>query len=116
MRTLFQPSDTKKSCPFSCFSFDDSQPVPGSDNDNDAISLQAYHVFKTSTGTPQWAPLIRFDTYEESNGADSTDEITLNVTYYFEQNIKGYVEYWDRSAELSADDDDRLTVQLAVGF
>lgn len=45
---------------------DDSQPVSGSENDNDAMSLQAYHVFKTSTGTPTWVPLIRFDTYEKA--------------------------------------------------
>ena len=61
-------------------------------------------------------PLIRYDTYESNNGTNETDELTLNVTYYFEQNIKGYVEYWDRSAQDSAKDDDRLTVQLAVGF
>ena len=88
----------------------------GTENDNDAISVQAYHVFKSASGAPQWVPLIRFDTYESSNGTNETDELTLNVTYYFEQNIKGYVEYWDRSAQDSAKDDDRLTVQLAVGF
>ena len=88
----------------------------GSENDNDAIAVQAYHVFKSSTGAPSWVPLIRYDTYESSNGTNETDELTLNVTYYFEQNIKGFVEYWDRSAQDSANDDDRLTVQLAVGF
>ena len=88
----------------------------GTENDNDAISIQAYHVYKSANGAPQWVPLIRYDTYEGSNGTNETDELTLNVTYYFEQNIKGYVEYWDRSAQDSAKDDDRLTVQLAVGF
>ena len=88
----------------------------GTENDNDAITVQAYHVFKSASGAPQWVPLIRFDTYESSNGTNKTDELTLNVGYYFEQNIKGYVEYWDRSAQDSANDDDRLTVQLTVGF
>ena len=95
---------------------DDSTPIAGTENDNDAITLQAYHVFKTATGAPMWVPLIRYDTYEDTNGTESTDELTLNVTYFFEQNIKGYVEFWDRSAHDSADDDDRLTVQLVLGF
>lgn len=95
---------------------DDSTPTPGTENDNDATTLQVYHVFKTATGAPTWVPLIRFDSYEKSNGADSTDELTLGVTYYFEQNVKGYVEFWDKSAQVAANDDDRLRVQLAVGF
>jgi hypothetical protein len=88
----------------------------GTESDNDAIGVQVYHVFKSANGTPQWMPLIRYDSYESKNGTIETDELTLNVTYYFEQNIKGYVEFWDRSAQDSANDDDRLTVQLAVGF
>lgn len=95
---------------------DGSSAQTGAENDNDATTLQAYYVFKTEDGAPTWVPLIRFDSYEKSNGADSTDELTLNVTYYFEQNIKGYLQYWDKSAQNSANDDDRLTVQLAVGF
>ena len=88
----------------------------GSESDNDAIAVQAYHVFKSASGAPSWVPLIRYDTYESKNGTNETDELTLNVTYYFEQNVKGFVEYWDRSAQDSANDDDRLTVQLALGF
>jgi hypothetical protein len=97
-------------------SSDGSAAETGTENDNDAIAVQAYHVFKSASGAPQWVPLLRYDTYESNNGVDSTDELTFNVTYYFEQNIKGFVEFWDRSAQDSANDDDRLTVQLAVGF
>lgn len=84
--------------------------------DNDAVSLQAYYVMKSETGAPTWVPLIRFDTYEKNDGADSYDEVTLNLTRYITQNAKAYLEYWDRSGPTSAKDDDRLTVQLAVGF
>lgn len=94
----------------------DDTTTPGTEVDNDAMTLQAYYVFKTSNGAPTWVPLIRFDNYDKNNGADSFDELTLNVTYYFEQNIKGYIEYWDRSAPIAANDDDRVTIQLAVGF
>lgn len=65
---------------------------------------------------PTWVPLIRFDTYEKKHGSESIDEITLNLTRYFTPNAKAYIEYWDRSAEDSADDDDRLTVQVTIAF
>lgn len=107
--------DTRVQLMFVSASDDGEAAQTGTENDNDAMSIQAYHVFKTSTGKPIWAPLIRFDSYERSNGTDDTDEITLNVTYYFEQNIKGYVEFWDRSSQ-GSNNDDRLTAQLAVGF
>ncbi len=94
----------------------DDTTTPGTEVDNDAISLQAYHVIKTGTGAPTWVPLIRFDSYDKNNGAETIDEITLNLTRYFEQNIKGYIEYWDRSGDGSTADDDRITVQAVVGF
>jgi hypothetical protein len=108
--------DSRVQLTFVSASSDGSAAETGSENDNDAIAVQAYHVFKNASGAPSWVPLIRYDTYESSNGTNETDELTLNVTYYFEQNVKGYVEYWDRSAQDSANDDDRLTVQLALGF
>jgi len=41
----------------------------------------------------------------------------LNLGYYFKQNIKGYVEYWDRfDAPTSAEEDDRLTLQIVAAF
>ena len=94
----------------------DDTSTPGTEVDNDAVSLQAYYVMKSETGAPTWVPLIRFDTYEKNDGADSYDEVTLNLTRYITQNAKAYLEYWDRSGPTSAKDDDRLTVQLAVGF
>ncbi len=95
---------------------EDDTATPGIEVDNDAASLQAYYVMKSDTGAPTWVPLIRFDSYDKEGGAETIDEITLNVTRYFTQNVKAYVEYWDRSGEGSTADDDRLTVQLAVGF
>ena len=56
------------------------------DEDNDAFSLQAFHIFKTETGRPTWVPLIRFDSYEKNNGGDQYEELTLNLTRYIGQN------------------------------
>ena len=101
---------------FAFVSGTDDTTTPGTEVDNDVISLQAYHVMKTATGTPTWVPLIRFDSYDKKDGAETIDEVTLNLTRYFEQNIKGYIEYWDRSGDGGTADDDRVTVQAVVGF
>ena len=89
---------------------------PGED-DNDAWSVQVFHTFLNDTLRPTWVPLVRYDTFESNDGADSFDELTLNLSYYFTQNIRAMVEYWDRfDAPTSADEDSRVTVQLIVAF
>ncbi|HHL19178.1 MAG TPA: hypothetical protein ENJ33_05540 [Thiothrix sp.] len=83
---------------------------------NDALSFQVMHVFKKGK-RPNWVPIMRYDTYEKNNGADSYDELTLNLTHYFKQNIKGYVEYFEQlDAPSSVTKDRRVTAQLSVGF
>ena len=89
---------------------------PGED-DNDAASLQAFYTFYDDSLRPTWVPLIRFDTYETNDGVDSFDEVTLNIGYYFTQNIKGYLEYWDRfDAPTTAQEDSRVTLQFVGAF
>ncbi len=99
---------------------DDRDPLdprgPGED-DNNAFSLQALYTILDDSLRPTWVPLIRYDTYETVDGMNSFDELTLNLTYYFTQNIKGYVEYWDRfDAPTSAQEDSRITLQIVAGF
>lgn len=89
---------------------------PGEDN-NDVVSLQAFYTFLDDSLRPTWVPLVRFDTYETNDGADSFDEVTFNVGYYFNQNIKGFLEYWDRfDAPTSAQEDSRVTLQFVAAF
>ncbi len=89
---------------------------PGED-DNTAISLQASYVFVDNALRPTWVPLIRYDSYETDDGTNTFDEVTLNLTYYITQNIKAYVEYWDRfDAPTSAQEDSRITLQFVAGF
>jgi hypothetical protein len=55
--------------------------------------------------------MIRLDSYDTNGGVDSFDELTLNLSYYFTQNIKGYLEYLDRyDAPTSAQKDNRVTL------
>ncbi len=89
---------------------------PGED-DNTAFSLQASYVFVNNVLRPTWVPLIRYDSYETNDGTNTFDELTLNLTYYITQNIKAYVEYWDRfDAPTSAQEDSRITLQFVAGF
>ena len=89
---------------------------PGED-DNDSVSLQAFYTFRDDSLRPTWVPLVRFDSYETNDGADSFDEVTLNIGYYFNQNIKGYLEYWDRfDAPTSGQEDSRITLQFVAAF
>ena len=87
------------------------------DEDNDAFSIQAFWTFTNDTLRPTWVPLVRYDSYETNDGTAEFDELTLNLTYYFNQNIKAFVEYWDRfDAPTTAQEDDRITVQIIAAF
>jgi hypothetical protein len=62
-------------------------------------------------------PLLRIDSYETNNGADDYMSATLNVGYYFTQNIRGFAEYFREFDVPSTDSEDkRFTLQLEAGF
>lgn len=89
----------------------------GVSEDNNAFSLQAMWVFTNDSLRPTWVPLIRFDSYEQNDGVNEFDEVTFNLGYYFDENIKVYFEYWDRvDAPTTLQEDDRITVQLVIAF
>lgn len=84
---------------------------------NKATSVQGMYVMKTKSGKPTFVPVARYDMYEEADGADKFGELTLNLTYYFAQNVKGYVEYWKQTKTPdSVDAENRLTFQVYVGL
>lgn len=83
---------------------------------NDAWSLQVMYAFRDNK-RPTWVPIARLDNYEKSNGADKYTELTLNLTYYFAQNIKGYIEYWNQlDVPAGKKADSRITVQAVAAF
>jgi hypothetical protein len=89
---------------------------PGED-DNDAYSLQAFYTFRDDTLRPTWVPLIRLDSYDTDDGVNTYDELTVNLNYYFTQNVKAYLEYWDRyDAPTSIEEDSRVTLQIVAAF
>jgi hypothetical protein len=93
----------------------DDRETSGSE-DNDAWYAQAFYVWRKDA-RPLLVPLIRFDSYEENDGNDEYNELTLNVGYYFTENIKGFVEYWTQTDK--PDDvmrDNRITLQIVAAF
>lgn len=82
--------------------------------DNNAFYVQALYTVKEGVRTI-WAPLLRYDSYEKS-GAEDVDEITLGLNYYFNENVRGMLELWDRDSSTAGNDDDRVTLQLFAAF
>ena len=91
-------------------------PAPTSKDKNDAWSIQGMYVFKDAR-RPTWVPVVRLDNYEKKNGTEEYTELTLNLTRYFTQNIKAYIEYWDQlDVPTGQKEDKRLTLQLFAAF
>ena len=83
---------------------------------NNAFTFQAMYFGNDKSG-PGWVPVVRYDSYETNDGKDSYSELTLNLTRYFAENVKGYIEYWKQlDTPAGVDQGDRLTAQLAIGF
>lgn len=81
---------------------------------NNAFYVQALYNVKDGARTT-WAPLVRFDSYEKSNGTEKVNELTLGANYYLTENVRAMLEYWKKDSDVNPDDD-RLTVQVFAAF
>jgi len=70
----------------------------------------------SQNGRPLWMPLLRVDSYQRNDGADDYFELTLHLSYYIKQNVRTFVEFLNKSAPDSANDDYTLTAQVEMGF
>ncbi len=93
----------------------DDNTTATSEVENDAYFIQGLYTFRNN-GRATWAPLIRYDAYEKVNGSEDIRELTFSLNYYFDENFRGMVEYWDRDGDATTTDDDRLTVQVYAAF
>lgn len=86
------------------------------DDENNAWYLQGIYVLKQN-GRPTLVPLVRLEGFEENDGKDDFKSYTLNLGYYFTQNIKGFVEFSDQYDTPSGiEDAKRYTLQLEAAF
>ena len=82
---------------------------------NNAYYVQALYMVNDGARTT-WAPLLRYDSYEVSGGSEKVNELTLSVNYYLTENIRTMLEFWSKDSDISANDNDRLTLQLFAAF
>jgi len=93
----------------------DDKPVAG-DESNDFAYLEALYTMRDG-GRPTFVPLVRLDTFESNDGKDSTTAATLNLGYYFTENVKGFVEYRNEfDTPNGVEGKDRALVQLEAAF
>ena len=93
----------------------DDNPVSGTETNNAAYIEALYTMHEN--GRPTFVPLIRLDTLESNDGADTTTAATLNLGYYFTENIKGFLEYRNEiDTPAGIEDADRTLVQLEAAF
>lgn len=86
------------------------------DESNAVWYLEGTYAMRDS-GRTTWAPMLRLDSYEQNDGKDSFSTATINIAYYFTQNIKGFFEYNNLyDGPTSADEGSRSTVQLEAAF
>jgi len=87
----------------------------GSESNNSYYVQGSYRVLQN--GRPTLVPLVRLENFEVNDGGDSYSLITLNVTYYLDENVKAFVEYQDLYDKPSGvPSDNATTIQLEVVF
>jgi len=82
---------------------------------NKAYYVQAFYTAKDGVRAT-WVPLLRYDSYEKTNGTEEVNELTLSINYYINENVRSMLELWSKDSDISANDDDRLTLQLFASF
>lgn len=82
---------------------------------NNAYYIHALYA-NMIDGRTQWAPLVRIDQYEKNDGAENITVATFSLNYYFNENVRGMLELWDRQGDGTTADDDRITLQLYTSF
>jgi len=84
---------------------------------NYSAAIQGLYTFKTKSGKPTWVPVARYETFTKNDGDEDFAGLTLNLTYYFMENVKGYVEYFDEvNTPEGVDGVNRVTFQVYVGL
>ncbi|GMR21379.1 MAG: hypothetical protein BMS9Abin36_1979 [Gammaproteobacteria bacterium] len=84
--------------------------------ENTAAYVEGMYVFKNG-GRPWIVPLVRADQYTKNDGKDDYASLTANVTYYYSENVKAYLEYWNETKRAdNKDKDSRITLQILAAF
>jgi len=85
------------------------------DETNDFSYVQA--VYYGEMGGKAIVPLVRYENSQANDGNDETQRLTGGITYYFQDNFKGSIEYGkDTSVPDGEDKVSNVTLQFMVAF
>lgn len=89
----------------------------GTESSNDtAFYFQALYVVRKDN-RPTWVPILRYDSYTKSGGAATYNEVVAGLNYYFTENVRGMVEFWNQLDVPDGDDaNNRITFQVYAAF
>jgi hypothetical protein len=94
---------------------DDQSGAGAGDVENDAVSAQAFYVIKK--GKRPWiVPFVALDWHEQSDGEVEVTELVLNLTYYFEENVKAHVNWFKELDHDTRQERYRFVAQIFVAF
>ncbi|MGB6679917.1 MAG: hypothetical protein WBF08_01160 [Candidatus Bathyarchaeia archaeon] len=89
---------------------DDLSPQGSIEEKNNSLYGELFWVFYDEAKSPSFVPLVRLENYEKDDGSINYTDLTLNLSYYFSQNVKLSVEYWaNLSVPDGADKGNRIT-------
>jgi len=85
------------------------------DETNNYSYVQA--VYYGDVGGKMIVPLLRYESAQANDGNDKTNRITAGITYYFQDNFKGSIEYGkDTSVPAGESKVSNVTLQLMAAF
>jgi hypothetical protein len=88
----------------------------GGDVSNNSYYVQGFYRFMEN-GRPTLVPLVRLENFETNDGADEYALATVNLTYYLDENVKGFIEYRSTyDTPSGVDTDNETTMQVEIVF
>ena len=99
--------------------YKDDMTAGGAEEKNDGFYIEGLYKFMDPTqgDRPTWVPNFRYDSYEKTNGTAKNAQIVFNLSHYFRENGRVFVEYMKQTKVPGAGTkSNRLTIQVELGF
>lgn len=93
----------------------DKDTVTNAPENNRAAYGELFYVVKKED-RPLLVPLIRQDWFETTNGTKHFGNFTAQLSHYFTENARGFIEYFANTKTHGTAKDHRWTAQVEVGF
>ncbi len=98
---------------------DDIHSVNGGGSEgNNAFYIEGFYPFQFKNNPAlTFVPVVRLERFTQNNGNNKFTELTMNLTHYFKENAKGFLEYWTQTNVPSGQvKNKRFALGLDIGF